>query len=66
MGSPILVAIGMFTGFLNPLHIPSKIDLIENIFMFIGIFLTIAIPEELVFRGILYNFLSKDMDIDLG
>lgn len=65
MGSPILVAIGMFTGFLNPLHIPSKIDLMENIFMFIGIFLTIAIPEELVFRGY-YTFLSKNMDIDLG
>jgi len=61
VGSPILVAIGMFTGFLNPLHIPSKIDLMENIFMFIGIFLTIAIPEEEY-----YTFLSKNMDIDFG
>jgi membrane protease YdiL (CAAX protease family) len=40
---------------------PQWVSLGELAFQLFGIYLTIAIPEELLFRGILQNFLSRSL-----
>jgi membrane protease YdiL (CAAX protease family) len=53
----IAVPLGMALGFLHPrTGSPSPWSVG---FQFFGIFLTVAIPEEMLFRGILQNFLTK-------
>ncbi len=53
----IAVIIGMITGFL---HISERIPDFGNIFArFAAIFFFIAIPEELLFRGVIYRLLLK-------
>jgi uncharacterized protein len=45
---------------LNFIHFrPQGVSVLELIGQFVGIYLTIAIPEELLFRGILQNLLVK-------
>jgi uncharacterized protein len=53
---PLVVPIGIATGFVrfNP-----DTDLLGFAGSFVGIFLTIAIPEELLFRGLIQNLLQK-------
>jgi CAAX protease family protein len=53
----IAVPLGMALGFLRPHGGPATPWSVG--FQFFGIYLTIAIPEELLFRGILQNFLIK-------
>jgi uncharacterized protein len=52
----VVVPIGLATGFVrfNP-----DTDPVGFIASFIAIFLTIAVPEELLFRGLIQNFLQK-------
>ena len=54
----VLVPPGLFSGFLT-FAVPSKFNVPKLAANFIGIFLTIALPEELFFRGILLNGLEK-------
>ncbi|MGD0697129.1 MAG: CPBP family intramembrane glutamic endopeptidase [Terriglobia bacterium] len=51
------IPLGIYIGFIHP-HWPSASGW-EIAFQCFGIYLTIAIPEELMFRGILQNFLAK-------
>lgn len=51
------IPLGIGLGFLHP-HAPAT-SAWDVAFQFFGIYLTIAIPEELMFRGILQNFLVK-------
>jgi membrane protease YdiL (CAAX protease family) len=53
----IAVPLGMALGFLHP-HTASPAPWSVG-FQFFGIYLTVAIPEEMLFRGILQNFLVK-------
>jgi membrane protease YdiL (CAAX protease family) len=55
--APIAIPIGIYTGFIRlskHLAAPWQIGLSA-----LGIFLFIAIPEELLFRGIIQNFMEK-------
>ncbi|MFX1536173.1 MAG: type II CAAX prenyl endopeptidase Rce1 family protein [Promethearchaeota archaeon] len=56
----VVIPIGLLTGFIafNPDY--SRIILAP--LFFLGIYLSIAIQEELVFRGMLFNILDKLMD----
>ncbi|HET7116089.1 MAG TPA: CPBP family intramembrane glutamic endopeptidase [Hanamia sp.] len=54
----VLVPPGLLTGFLT-FAVPEKFNGAKAAAQFIGIFLTIALPEELFFRGILLNGLEK-------
>jgi len=49
---------GLLTGFLT-FHIPSSYNIPKLIIHFVGLFLTVALPEELFFRGILLRGLDK-------
>jgi len=53
------IPLGLLLGFIHP-H-TQEITAAEFATQFFGIYLTIAIPEELLFRGILQNLLAKSI-----
>ncbi len=53
------IPLGYFLGFIH--FRPAAVPLADFAFQLFGIYLTIAIPEELLFRGILQNFLTKSI-----
>jgi membrane protease YdiL (CAAX protease family) len=53
------IPLGIWLGFIHP-HTNAAV-LREFPLQFVGIYLTIAIPEELLFRGILQNFLARSI-----
>ncbi|HEX2524207.1 MAG TPA: CPBP family intramembrane glutamic endopeptidase, partial [Terriglobia bacterium] len=57
--APLAIPIGLVTGFitLSSRQVPKW----ELLLSAIGIFFLIAIPEELLFRGIIQNFLEKTL-----
>ena len=57
LASIIIVPFGLLTGFLS--WDPQLSNLLFIIIDFIGVFLTIALQEEFVFRGIIQNELTK-------
>jgi membrane protease YdiL (CAAX protease family) len=54
----VVVPAGLMSGFLT-FGVPEKFDVPKSAAHFIGIFLTIALPEELFFRGLLLRGLEK-------
>ena len=54
----LVVPPGLITGFLS-FSIPESFDFPKNAAHIIGLFLTVALPEELFFRGILLRGLDK-------
>ena len=54
----LVVPPGLLTGFLT-FSLPKSYNIPELILEFIGLFLTVALPEELFFRGILLGGLDK-------
>ncbi len=54
----VVVPPGLLTGFLS-FSIPETYDIPKSAAHFIGLFLTVALPEELFFRGILLRGLEK-------
>ncbi len=55
----LAIPLGIFLGFIHP-H-ANRASAADFAFHFIGIYLTIAIPEELLFRGLLQNLLVKSI-----
>ena len=53
----IVIPFGLVTGLLS--WNPQKFDILVIVISFIGIFLTIALQEELVFRGVMQNEITK-------
>jgi CAAX protease family protein len=57
---PLALGLGVLTGFLRPsLHAPGVPAVVARI---VGIFLVTAVPEELLFRGLLQNLLLRWTD----
>jgi len=54
----VVVPPGLLTGFLT-FSIPGSFNVPKLIFGFVGLFLTVALPEELFFRGIMLRGLEK-------
>jgi len=54
----LVIPPGLATGFLT-FSIPESYDIPKLAIHFIGLFLTVALPEELFFRGILLRGLDK-------
>ncbi len=57
IASIIIIPFGLLTGFLS--WNPQEFNILIIIVSFIGIYLTIALQEEFVFRGIIQNELTK-------
>jgi membrane protease YdiL (CAAX protease family) len=55
----VAIPLGYALGFIA-FH-PSRVSIGEFALQFLGIYLTVAIPEELLFRGILQNFLVRSI-----
>ncbi len=55
----IAVPIGLATGFIKPAL--ASAGLIENLARGFGIYLTIALPEEILFRGVLLSYLAATL-----
>jgi len=54
---PVALAIGLLTGFVRPSpHLPTLLPALGRV---LGIYLITAVPEELLFRGILQNLLLR-------
>jgi CAAX protease family protein len=56
----LALPLGLALNFLHP-HSNEQVSWGGFIFQFIGIYLTVAIPEELLFRGILQNLLVRSI-----
>ncbi len=54
----VVVPLGILTGFLT-FNTPESYDIPKLSIHFIGLFLTVALPEELFFRGIMLRILEK-------
>jgi len=54
----LIVPPGLLTGFLT-FHFPQTFNIPKLALHFVGLFLTVALPEELFFRGILLRGLDK-------
>jgi uncharacterized protein len=52
------IPLGIVLGFLHP-HSNTSLTAGRFVFQFIGIYLTVAIPEEFLFRGVLQNLLER-------
>ena len=55
----LAIPLGLALGFIHP-H-GNQVSIAQVAFQLFGIYLTIAIPEEFLFRGILQNFLGKSI-----
>ncbi|HRX13239.1 MAG TPA: CPBP family intramembrane metalloprotease [Draconibacterium sp.] len=54
----VVIPPGILTGFLN-FAIPESFNVQKSAAHFVGLFLTVALPEELFFRGLLYRGLQN-------
>lgn len=54
----VVIPPGLITGFLT-FAIPETFNVQKSAAQFVGLFLTVALPEELFFRGLLYRGLQK-------
>jgi membrane protease YdiL (CAAX protease family) len=54
----VVVPAGLITGFLT-FAVPEKFNVAKSAAHFVGLFLTVALPEELFFRGLLLRGLEK-------
>ena len=57
--APVAIALGVVTGFIQPAERFASPGAL--LLMALGIFVFIAVPEELLFRGIIQNLLEKEI-----
>ena len=55
----VAIPLGVALGFLHPHHAAPNLSPVAPPLLFVGIYLTVAIPEEFVFRGVLQNLLAQ-------
>jgi hypothetical protein len=56
---PVLIALGLALGFLGPFHAPAPFRAGAFALLFLKTLVGVAIPEELLFRGLLQNWLMQ-------
>ncbi|MBI2063666.1 MAG: CPBP family intramembrane metalloprotease [Candidatus Yanofskybacteria bacterium] len=55
----ILIPFGLMLGFIGPFRIPADLSFIKTAKIFGGIIIGIALPEEILFRGLIQNWLMQ-------
>lgn len=55
----VLIPLGLWLKFIQPLHMPANFYLFGFFKLFAGTFLGVALPEEILFRGLLQNWLMQ-------
>ena len=56
---PALIAAGLAIGFIPPFHLPPALSAWKVLTRFAVIFVATALPEEILFRGLLQNLLAQ-------
>jgi membrane protease YdiL (CAAX protease family) len=57
--APVLIALGLALGFLGPFRLPAPFRAGAFALLFLKTLLGVAIPEELLFRGLVQNWLMQ-------
>jgi membrane protease YdiL (CAAX protease family) len=55
--APILIPLGLWLSFLSPLHAPARLGLVSLSVRFLLILAATALPEEILFRALIQNWL---------
>lgn len=55
----ILIPFGLWIGFLAPFHIPANFSVFSMTVLFLAILVGVALPEEILFRGLIQNWLMQ-------
>lgn len=61
VAAPVLIAVGRAVGFIDPFHMPAKLSLARLGAEFLIILAATALPEEILFRGLIQNSLMQRM-----
>ena len=61
VAAPVLIAVGRAIGFLDPFHAPARLSLGRLGLQYLVIFAATALPEEILFRGLIQNSLMQRM-----
>jgi membrane protease YdiL (CAAX protease family) len=59
VAAPVLIALGRAIGFLDPFHVPVRFSGLRFIEEYLLIFAATALPEEMLFRGLIQNSLMQ-------
>ncbi len=59
VAAPILIVLGLAVGFLGPFRAPEALAPAGFAVLFVRILLAVALPEELLFRGLIQNWLMQ-------
>lgn len=59
VAAPVLIAVGRAIGFLDPFHVPARFSLLHFAEEYLVIFAATALPEEMLFRGLIQNSLMQ-------
>jgi membrane protease YdiL (CAAX protease family) len=57
--SPILIPIGLWLGFIQPFHVPSRLTAWFVVSRFLIILAATALPEEILFRSLIQNSIMR-------
>ncbi|HTM48049.1 MAG TPA: type II CAAX endopeptidase family protein [Bryobacteraceae bacterium] len=61
VAAPILIALGLWLGFIQPFHVPPSLTAGFVLTRFLVILAATAIPEEILFRALLQNALMQKL-----
>ena len=61
IAAPVLIAVGRALGFLDPFHLPARLSPMRLGGQFLLILAATALPEEILFRGLIQNFLMQKL-----
>ena len=62
--APILIVLGLALAFLPPFHIPGNLSALRFLKSFALIFAATALPEEILFRSLIQNWLDAEVRLD--
>jgi uncharacterized protein len=57
--APVLIAAGRLINFIPPPHLPARMSLVAIMMRFLAILAGTALPEEILFRSLIQNFLMQ-------
>ena len=66
LAAPVLIAVGLGLGFIQPFHIPADLAPGRLGSRYLLIFLATALPEEILFRGLIQNWIMQRFGAGMG
>jgi uncharacterized protein len=66
IAAPVLIVVGRAVGFLDPFHLPAHLSAVSLATQFLVILAATALPEEILFRGLIQNCLMQKLGARTG